>query len=133
MTEAISSLDLTSAQGHLMGYLAHEKMPPCARDIEETFHLSHATVSGLLNRLEKKQFLELRTDPIDRRCKRIYLLPKGYECIEVMDQVIQSNEDRLTGGFTPEEKVQFADFLYRAIQNFGKDPYSFDHKEEKEE
>ena len=117
MTEALSSMDLTSAQGHVMGYLAHCENPPCARDIEEAFHLSHPTVSGLLSRLEKKEFLELRPDPQDRRCKRIYMLPKGKECIEVMDRTIKNNEERLVRGFTEEEKALLAQLLQRAIEN----------------
>lgn len=131
MTEALSSMDLTSAQGHLMGFLAHSGRPLCARDIEEAFHLSHPTVSGLLSRLEKKEFLELCPDPEDRRCKRIYLLPKGEECIEVMDRTILNNEERFVRGFTPEEKEQFAAYLTRAIQNMGERAEPFPHKEDK--
>ena len=52
MDNTLASMDLTSAQGHIMGYLAQRSQPPCSRDIEETFHLSHPTVSGLLSRLE---------------------------------------------------------------------------------
>lgn len=130
MTEALSSMDLTSAQGHLIGFLARSDKPLCARDIEEAFHLSHPTVSGLLSRLEKKAFLELRPDPEDRRCKRIYLLPKGRECIEVMDRTILSNEERLLRGFTPEEKEQFSVYLTRAIRNMGKKTESMAIKEE---
>jgi hypothetical protein len=59
MDNALASMDLTSAQGHIMGYLAQRSQPPCSRDIEETFHLSHPTVSGLLSRLEKKEKLGL--------------------------------------------------------------------------
>ena len=62
MTEALSAMDLTSAQGHVMGFLAHCENPPCARDIEETFHLSHPTVSGLLSRLEKKALRQIRKE-----------------------------------------------------------------------
>ena len=62
MDNALASMDLTSAQGHIMGYLAQRSQPPCSRDIEETFHLSHPTVSGLLSRLEKKDFIEFRPD-----------------------------------------------------------------------
>lgn len=130
MTEALSSMDLTSAQGHLMGFLAHCENPPCARDIEEAFHLSHPTVSGLLSRLEKKEFLELRPDPEDRRCKRIYMLPKGKECIEVMDRTILDNEERFVRGFTKEEKEQFAAYLTRAIRNMGQRAEPFPHKED---
>ena len=38
MDNALASMDLTSAQGHIMGYLAQRSQPPCSRDIEETFH-----------------------------------------------------------------------------------------------
>ena len=77
MTNALADMDLTAAQGQIMAYIAHCPTPPCARDIEEEFHLSHPTVSGILSRLEKKDFLVFRPDEKDHRCKRIYLLPKG--------------------------------------------------------
>lgn len=131
MTEALSAMDLTSAQGHVMGFLAHSGRALCARDIEEAFRLSHPTVSGLLSRLEKKEFLEQRPDPKDRRCKRICLLPKGKACIEIMDRTIQRNEEQLVRGFTPAEKEQFAAYLTRAIRNMGQIPEGFPHKEEK--
>ena len=133
MNEALSSMNLTSAQGHLMCFLAHSDQPPCARDLEEAFHLSHPTVSGLLSRLERKEFLEFRPDPSDRRCKRIYILPKGRECLEVMEATIRNNEKRLLRGFSPEEQKQFADYLTRAIQNFGTDPEGCCHREVKQE
>jgi len=99
MDNALASMDLTSAQGHIMGYLAQRSQPPCSRDIEETFHLSHPTVSGLLSRLEKKDFIELRPDETDRRCKRIYMLPKGKELNETMGRVIHDNEAQVVAGF----------------------------------
>ena len=33
----LQELDLTSAQGHIIGYLAWSKQPPCAKDIEKFF------------------------------------------------------------------------------------------------
>ena len=41
MDQALSGMDLTFSQGHIMGYLAHCDTPPCAKDIEDRFHLSH--------------------------------------------------------------------------------------------
>ena len=130
ITKALEEMDLTSAQGHIMGYLSHSPAPPCPRDIEEAFHLSHPTVSGLLSRLEKTGFVELRTDTHDRRCKRIYVLPKGKECHEKMHQTIESIENRLVSGFSPEEQQQFESFLDRAIANMGGDPHKSKPKEE---
>ena len=97
MDNALASMDLTSAQGHIMGYLAQRSQPPCSRDIEETFHLSHPTVSGLLSRLEKKDFIVLRPDETDRR--------------DIEAQVV--------AGFSPEERELFTSMLLRAIDNMG--------------
>lgn len=131
MTNALEKMDLTASQGHIMGFLAHSKEPPCPRDIEEKFHLSHPTVSGLLSRLEKKEFIQLKADEHDRRCKRIHILPKGKECLENMHQVIEDNEKRLVNGFTEEEQAKFADFLHRAIENMDPTPCrKHTHKEE---
>lgn len=122
VTSALSSMDLTASQGRLIGYLAHCQIPPCPKDIEEVFRLSHPTVSGLLSRLEKKGFLELRPDEADRRCKRVYLLPKGKECIALMDRTLQENEERIIQGFLPEEQAAFSAYLHRAIENMRKEP-----------
>lgn len=130
MTSALETMDLTAAQGHIMGYLTHREQPPCPRDIEAEFHLSHPTVSGLLSRLEQKGFIELRTDPCDRRCKRIYVLPKGMECHDLMHNTILDNEKRMVRDFTPEEQAQFAALLQRAITNMGGNPCHRKHKEE---
>lgn len=127
---ALAQMDLTAAQGHIMGYLSHRQTPPCSRDIEEAFHLSHPTVSGLLGRLEKKGFIEFRPDPADRRCKRIYMLPKGHACHETMHRIIAENEEKVVRGFSEEEKVQFASLLQHAISNMGLSPCNRNSKEE---
>ena len=132
MTNALAQMDLTAAQGHILGFLARRDIPPCARDIEDFFHLSHPTVSGLLSRLEKKGFIEFRPDPEDRRCKRIYLLPKGAQSHENIRTTIRSNEEQLVRGFTAEEQMLFSDFLNRAIENMGGSPCSKNHKEDSE-
>ena len=133
MTNALTSMDLTAAQGHIMGFITHSERPPCARDIEEAFHLSHPTVSGLLARLEKKGFIEFRADENDRRFKRIYILPKGRELEATMHKTILENEARLVQDFTEEEKELFRQFLRRAIHNMGGNPCKRKHKEEHNE
>lgn len=130
MTAALASMELTAAQGHIMGFIAHHPQPPCARDIEKAFRLSHPTVSGLLSRLEKKGFVEFRPDAHDHRSKRVYLLPKGRELIETMHRTIDENEACMVRGFTEEEKEQFAHFLLRALENMGESPCKRKHKEE---
>ena len=133
LTNALAQMNLTSSQGRILGFVAHSPTAPCPRDIEEAFHLSHPTVSGLLSRLEKKDFIALRPDEADRRCKRIYVLPRGRECQETMHRTILANEDRLVQGFTQEEQELFARLLTQAIGNMGGNPCKRKHKEESNE
>ena len=121
MTNALADMELTAAQGRILGMLELRDTPPCSRDIEEAFHLSHPTVSGLLSRMEKKGFIRFRPDETDRRCKRIYILPKGQQCTETMHKTVQHIESRLVQGFTKEERTQFTALLDRAIANMGAD------------
>lgn len=133
VTQAMMEMELTSAQGRIMGFLAMQKDPPCAKDIEENFNLSHPTVSGILSRLEKKDFIEFRPDQQDKRCKRIYMLPKGADCNERIYRTILENEGLIVRGFSQEEMAQFADLLTRAANNLGCDPQLHFDKEEQEE
>ena len=132
MNESLAQIGLTSAQGRIMGRLMHSKEHLRARDIEREFCLSHPTVSGILSRLEKKGFIELRTDRADKRCKRIYVLDKASEFSSLMSETIEKNESRLVDGFTPEEAAQFAAYLERAIGNMGVRPPELSCKEESE-
>lgn len=133
VTQAMMEMELTSAQGRIMGFLAMQKDPPCAKDIEENFNLSHPTVSGILSRLEKKDFIEFRPDQQDKRCKRIYILPKGADCNERIYRTILENERLIVRGFSQEEMAQFADLLTRAANNLGCAPQLHFDKEEQEE
>ena len=133
MTAALAQMELTAAQSHILCYITYRKNPPCARDIEEAFQLSHPTVSGILSRLEQKDFIEMRPDALDRRCKRIYIREKGLQLDEMMHQTVRSTEERMVQGFTEDEKAQFADLLRRAIDNMGGNPCKRKHKEESQE
>ena len=130
MNNALASMDLTAAQGHVMGFITHRSEPPCPKDIEEKFQLSHPTVSGILSRLEQKGFIEMRPDTHDRRCKRIYVLPKGMELDETMHQTIRATEEKMVKDFTEEEKTQFEVLLKRAIHNLDVCGCRKKHKEE---
>ncbi len=131
VTNALEQMELTAAQGHILGFLARRSEPPCPRDIEEALQLSHPTVSGLLARLEKKEFIRLLPDEQDRRCKRIHVLPRGRECMATMYSLILETEARMVADFTEEEQALFAAFLERAITNMGANPYRKpNHKED---
>ena len=124
INQRLMELDLTTAQGHAIGYIRCAKAPPCARDIETAFGLSHATVSGILSRLEGKGFLEQRPDGTDRRIKRIHLLEKGLACTDAIGSHIRDTERLMAAGFSQEELALLRSFLNRAIRNLSDGPQS---------
>lgn len=130
MSGALAQMELTASQGCVLGYLNHQKQPPCPRDIEEAFNMSHSCTAGILCRLEKKGFIEFFPDEEDHRCKRIRLLPKSQECHALMHETILGIEKRMVQDFTDEEQAQFIRLLNRAIINMGGNPNSHYIKEE---
>ena len=117
MNHEVQSLDLTPAQSHIIGWLTHKQGAPCARDLEAAFKLSHATVSGLLSRMESKGFIEVIPDPQDRRIKRIYLLEKGMVCSKEIGGRVDQTEARMFEGFSEEDKALFFTYLMRVQEN----------------
>ena len=117
VNQRLQELDLTSAQGHVIGFLRHSKEPPCAKDLENAYSLSHATVSGILSRMEAKDFISQEPDRHDRRVKRLYLRDRGLDCSEQISRHIGEIERSMTADFTPQELEQFRSYLSRAISN----------------
>lgn len=128
---SLTDLEPTPVQSHILNYLVrHQQPPPCQRDVEEFFSLSHPTVSGILSRLEEKGFITFLPDPEDRRRKRILVTQKALVCAGKTADAISQVEAQLLSGFTPEEQLLFNTFLDRAIRNLNGDPCQWPKKEE---
>lgn len=117
MDTAMESIGLTGPQSFLLRYISRQETPPCIRDVEEILGFTHATVCGILRRLEDKEFIALRQDETDRRIKRLYLLPRGQDCLQRTGQAIDGVEAQMARGFSPEEWELFRRFLDRANEN----------------
>ena len=120
ISQTLGDLDLTPVQSHVVSYLiCTRENPPCQRDLETFFSLSHPTVSGILSRLEEKGYITFEPDPSDRRRKRIAATEKAKVCAEHTKGVLEEIEEQMLTGFSPEERAVFTDFLNRAIKNLG--------------
>lgn len=118
LNAAITSLELTSSQAFVLGYLCHhrdEKIYP--RDLEQEFGFTHPTVSGLLQRLESKGFLECKPSPDDRRLKRITVTDKALQLNRQFLNEMRAAEAALVEDFSQREIAQLHNFLDRMIQN----------------
>ena len=87
------------------------------REIGDMLHLRPATISVILQRMEKAGLLKRQTDPDDLRVSRAYLTKKGREIQSAVEQTLTVLETECCRGFTREEKVLFSQFLVRVKNN----------------
>src|SRR4051812_49710664 len=76
----IRARELSHEQAFVLGYL--EQNPgSIQRDIAEVSRTSAASVSSLLQGLERRGLVERRTDGANERSKKVYATPAGTELI----------------------------------------------------
>ena len=118
MDQQFLALDLTSTQSFILHHLSlHENEAMYPKDIENRFHLTHPTVSGVLQRLEAKNFIVIEPDRADRRCKRIRLTDRARRCDEAVRHAFETLERLMCSGMSEEEQQTLLRLLDLASAN----------------
>lgn len=118
--EEAAPREITFSQGRLLCYLhGREGEKVTMRDIERFFGCAHATVSGLVSRLQEKGYVSVETDESDRRAKIVRTTPKEERCFREMQERHKKIEEILLSGFSEEEKAALISFLERVCRNLG--------------
>ena len=109
----------TPTQMRIVDYMLNhiEKENIYQKDIEETLKLSKATVSDVLNRMEKKGLIERKTNPNDSRSKLIVLSKDTKEKYKTNKKRLQELEKKAERNITKEELKVFLDVLDKMIRN----------------
>ena len=90
MNEQLKEFDLTKSQLDILRFLKYVKKDHVnQKDIEEFFHISNPTVTGLLNRMEQKGYVVRVHSPDDKRIRYIQITDK----VEDIDKKIKKHID----------------------------------------
>ena len=90
----IRERELTHEQAFALGFL--EQNPgSIQRDIAQLTRTSAASVSSLLQGLERRGLVERRTEEGNERSKRVYATPAGAELIAGFDEAMAATEDTI--------------------------------------
>lgn len=112
MNEGLKKYDLTKSQQDVLGYLHHtDKEIVIQKDIEEHFHISNPTVTGILNRLEQKGFIERKSSEKDKRVRAIVLTPKEKNLHDDIQKQIRFIESKFDDVLGDEKKDQLLSIL----------------------
>ena len=118
MNEGLKKYDLTKTQRDILGYLHfRDKNPVIQKDIEEHFHISNSTVTGILNRLEQKGFIERKQSLKDKRVRTIVLTKKEQDLHENIENQICLMESKFENALGIEKQKQLLEILKELAQN----------------
>ena len=110
--------EITFAQGKVLWFLRQrEGEDVTLRDIERFLDCSHATVSGLVSRLEEKGFVALEQNAADKRAKTVRRTEKAELRFLEMQEHRNLMEKTLLKGFSKEESEALLSYLERIYTN----------------
>jgi len=108
--------DLTAGQPRMLNYL-FEHNGSIQREIAEACHLEPASVTSVLNSMEKSGLIERKPDSGDKRALEVWLTEKGLAKKKDVDAIFTAMADECFKGFTDEEKQMAGNFLTRIFKN----------------
>src|ERR1700712_4038423 len=92
--EWVRERELSHEQAFTLGFL--EQNPgSIQRDIAQATRTSAASVSSLLQGLERRGLIERRTEEGNERSKRVYATPEGIQLIAGFDEAMLATEDTI--------------------------------------
>ena len=101
--EWMRARELSREQAFVLGYLV-QNPGLIQRDIAEITRTSAASVSSLLQGLERRELVVRRTDPDNERIKRVYATPEGSELVSGFDSAMTAADDTILSVLSHEER-----------------------------
>ena len=88
-------------------------------ELSKALAVKNASLTGLIDRLERSAFVMRKAGKNDRRSIRIYITPEGTEECSKAKPVIKRVNEEIKSGFSPEEIEVFKRVLNSVLQKFG--------------
>jgi DNA-binding MarR family transcriptional regulator len=95
----------------------YKKNGQSQKELADKLNIKPATVTVMLNRMEKAELVERRQDTDDQRVSRVYLTQKGRESYKKVIEVIRTMESECFNNFTEEEKALLRKLLMQMRNN----------------
>lgn len=114
----VNELGLNSQQGRMIGYIyEHQDSGIIQKDLAEVFQRKEASITSMLQGLERKGYIERKVPTDNERQKNIYVLPKGENLIQDFNEAFKDIENSITVTLTESEKDILLSLLIKVNQN----------------
>lgn len=110
--------EVSMMHGRILGLLYHRQGEDVyQRDVEDAFHITRSTVTGIVKRMEEKGYILRQSVEGDARLKKLTLTPLGealhHQCI----RIINETEMQAVEGLSAEELETFCALARRICGN----------------
>ena len=112
--EWVRERGLTAEQGFTIGYL-RENPGVMQRDIAQISRTTAASVSSMLQGLEKRGLIERRSEPGDDRSKRVYATDAGIELVVGFDQEMAAVDERILAPLDEHERKTLHELVSKVV------------------
>lgn len=121
INDCIRDTDLTKSQWDVIRYLIQRRKENAdrvtQRDIERFFSVSNPTISGILDRLEKKGLIERSLCEHDKRVHHISPTREAFVLYERVIDDINHQEEKLLSTFSQTQLEEGVAFLEQILSN----------------
>ena len=115
----LESLGLYRGQPHVLRAL-WEREGMTHGELAAQLQVQPATITKMIQRMEKAGFVARRPDPKDQRVSRVYLTEAGHEVQSKVEQVWRTLEDETFAEFTFEERILLRRFFLQMRENLAR-------------
>jgi DNA-binding MarR family transcriptional regulator len=113
ISELLQPFDLTPASGLVLSILADSESPLPPNQIADRLIISRATVTGLVDSLEQREYVRRLPHPSDRRMLLIEPTDTGRQVANAFRPIVHQHQRVWMAALNEQEQGQLIDFLKR--------------------
>lgn len=113
----VDDFDLTKSQMDIIRILGQSETPLCQKDIQDALHVTNPTVTGLLNRMEKKGFIKRVPDAKDHRVNVIALTHKAEKVNQMIVEYFKKLDRTIQRGLSEKQMEDLPSILNTILTN----------------
>ena len=112
MEQRVKDMDISPQQGRMISYIVqNEDKGLIQKDLAEVFQRRGASITSMLQWLEKKGYIERRIPENNERQKNIFVLPKGKALVDETNEAFYAAEKELVHALNEDEVQQLTELL----------------------
>lgn len=92
-----------------------------SEQLSNLIKVDRTTIARAVKKLEKNGFIERKSDPTNRKIKRLYVTEKGKQVYSIIIRENQYSNNEALKGFSAKEARRVHDYLVRIRQNIDGD------------